>query len=106
MIWWFRSKWLVCKLTAIQVMNVYIRGEEISEKGLALYDYCAKVAFDNYEPVSFQDTMFEDIIQEDMKKYQLTERKHAAMITGGTLAHHMRPKVFWSDERPGKLIGG
>ena len=103
-VWWFRGKYLICKLTCNQIINVYIKGTEVSEKGLKLYDYCAKVAFEDYQPQTYQEQMFEDRIKEDMQRYQQTERKHGAMILGGSLAQHIRPSVFWSDERPGKLI--
>jgi hypothetical protein len=102
-IWWFRRKWLTGKLTFNQIVNVYLRGHTVTEKGIKLYDYCVKVALEEYEPKNYQEMMFEDTIKQEMTKSECG-RKTAAMLCGGRIAQHMKPSVFWSDERPGKFI--
>lgn len=102
-IWWVKGKWITCKLTFNQIVNVYIKGNGATAKGIMLYDYCIKVAFDNYEPQTYQEMMLENTIQEEMKNSNC-DRKTAAMLCGGYIAQHMKPSDFWSSDRPGKFI--
>lgn len=104
--WRIRSIWWRCKLTATQLFNHYIAGTGVTEKGLRFYDYCAKVVFQDYEVKTFEDTMFEDSLQERMKEFGISDRKTGAIVCGGGLAKHIHPSVFWSNDRPGKIIQG
>lgn len=102
-IWWFKGKWITCKLTFNQIMNVYIKGHSATKKGIMLYDYCIKVALEGYEPKTYQEMMFEDTLKREMVQSDC-DRKTAAMFCGGRIAQHMKPSDFWSPDRPGKFI--
>ena len=96
-------KFFICRarLFVRQVLNS-LTGNTSTQKGINFYDYCTKVIFENYEPQTFADTMFEDEIKSHMKSADMS-RKDSAIVTASILAGFMTPAEF--AKRPYKVYG-
>ena len=97
-----KGQWYAAKLFIKQCKNC-LCGQELTPRGYNAYNYYCKIVFEEYNPVTMADFMFEDIVTEQMK-YSNVDRRSAAIILGGELARHMKPWDFWKQKR--KIIGG
>lgn len=89
------------RLFARQTLNFFL-GHQSTDKGIRFYDYCTKIIFENYEPKTFADTMFED----EIKSYMISadmNRHDSAMMIASTFASFMTPVEF--AKRPYKVYG-
>ena len=100
--WKIKTKWYTVKQTSQQLWH-FVSGHSLTRKGHEAYDYFCKVIFDNYEPETYADFLYEEELTDLMEKVKLEDRKSAAILMAGTLAKCMTPWEFHKKER--KIVG-
>lgn len=102
LIWQVKAHWYTIRQTC-QQLGHFITGHGLTAKGQEAYNYFCKVIFDEYEPVTYAETMYEQELQDSMNRNEM-DRKSAAIIMAGTLAKYITPWDF--KKKPHKIVSG